>query len=533
MGRWWQKALVFAAESAYKAARVTRTNSTWQPTLGSGEEQLRAAADLMMARARDLSINSPAAKRIADTLADLMIGRGLQSYAVPFTDDLIQLMYSEAPLRDRIMLDLEYSLESDAFFEQWCEHADADGDNTWHELERMACYELVNAGNAILLRCDIADPERPISLCYQLIERDQLDTMQDRPASTGENKILNGIEYDGRNRKVAYWIHDSHPSSTYDYRVSGGSSRIPANRIIHAYLRFRPSQRSGYPWAQEAYQAIRDCDWYLGSELTSAAIQSILTFIHKSPNHRNLTGLEDGLDSEDEYGNSLLKLGAGVVFRGGLDDELEIAESKRPSRDAAPFIQQIRVEEGMGAGISPVRLTRDYRTHSYTSARAAHLDDDAHIKPLQEFFSQRISLPIRRAVNREAAAQGKLASVTPRQFRADLARYQKFEILGPGREQLDPEKETEASISKLRAGISNLQMENGRRQQHWVRVLLQRAIEDQVAGALGVTLDFSKGGGNVHHGAGIESAPSKSEIGADDGTDDGQDATEQQDADEA
>ncbi len=494
----WSKVLCAVGNAAYKAARVTRTNTTWQPILGHAEEQIRQAADLMMARARDLAINSPAAKRIADTLADLIVGSGMQSYAVPFSHDLIQLINnSGTPVRDQIMADLEYALESDTFFEEWAEHADAEEDNSWQELERMACYELINSGNAILLRCDVRKRERRIPLCYQLIERDQLDTTKDRPESRGYNRILNGIEYDSRNRKVAYHVYDAHPSSTYQTGGLGDSRRVPANRVTHVYLRFRPTQRSGHPWAQEAFQAIRDCDWYLGSELTTAAIQSILTFIHKSPNHGSLAGLSDGLDSEDQYGNPLLKLGPGLVFQGSEEDTLEVAESKRPSRDAAPFIQEIRVEEGMGAGLSPSRLTRDYRNHSYTSARAAHLDDDAHIRPLQAFFARKVTRPVRMLVNRQAAGMGELTSVTPSQFLQDINRYQQLELLGPGREQLDPEAETEAAISKLRAGLSNLQIEHGKKQQHWIRVLMQRAIEDHVSAALGVTLDFSKGqGGN-------------------------------------
>lgn len=495
MLRWLQN-LILGADESYKSARVNRTNYAWQPKTHCGEDAIREAWDLMLARSRDLAINSPAAKAIANTLADLIVGSGIQTFAVPFTSDVLNQIDQPELLRTNILQDLEYSLESDQFFERWAQRADADGENTWGELERLAMYEMINAGNAILLEVIEPSPDREIPLCYQLIERDQLDTTRDTPGAPGQNRIQNGIEYDGRNRKIAYWIYDAHPATSFDYRAFQ-SSRIPADRIIHAYMRFRPSQRSGHPWAQEAHQSIRDGDWYMGAELTSAALGALLTFIHKSPAYPYTNGLTDGIeDEEDEYGNPLMKLGAGLVFQGGPEDSIEIAESHRPNRDAAPFIAEIRTEQAMGAGISPSRLTRDYRSHSYTSARAAHLDDDAHIRPLQRFFSSKISLPVRRKVNAMAVALGLFASKTPREFRRDMARLQQFEALGPGREQLDPEKETEAAISKMRAGLSNLQIENGRRQQHWVRVLLQRVIEDQVSAALGVTLDYSKGQGD-------------------------------------
>lgn len=513
----WVHNLIFGAEESYKAARVNRTNYTWQPKTHAGEDAIREAWDMMLARSRDLAINSPTAKAIAGTLSDLIVGAGLQSYAVPFQADVLSMVDQPEVLRGKILRDLEYALESDQFFDRWGNAADADGENTWGELERLAMAEMINAGNAILLEVLQPSPDREIPLCYQLIERDQLDVTRDVPGAPGQNRIQNGIEYDARNRKVAYWIYDAHPASTSDYRASQ-SSRIAASRIIHAYMRFRPSQRSGHPWAQEAHQSIRDGDWYMGAELTSAALGALLTFIHKSPSYPYTNGLADGIgDTEDDYGNPIMKLGAGLVFQGGVEDSIEVAESKRPNRDAAPFIAELRTEQAMGAGISPSRLTRDYRNHSYTSARAAHLDDDAHIKPLQRFFASRISLPVRRRVNAMAAGMGLFASKTPREFRRDMVRLQQFEALGPGREQLDPEKETEAAISKLRAGLSNLQIENGRRQQHWVRVLLQRVIEDQVSAALGVTLDYSKGqGGERPQSENADSPTDAAEEGADD-----------------
>lgn len=503
---WVSKTWNWCSNAAYKLARINRTNNQWVPRSTHGEEAIKEAWELLAARTRDLAINTPIGKRIGETLADLIIGSGIQSYAVPFSRDILSKLDTDDLLRQRLINDLEYSLESDDFFIDWAKHGDADGDGTWFDLERLACFELVNSGNAILLECSVPSRERKIPLCYQVIERDQLDDTKDRPAGPGQTRILNGIEYDARNRKVAYWIYRDHPAGTNYMQASLDSVRVPASRVIHVYLRFRPTQRTGTPWTQEAAQAIKDTDWYIGNELTSSAIAALLTVIHKSERHNNLSGLADGMDDEDRYGNPLVKLGAGLIFRGGPDDELEIAESKRPNRDAGPFLQEMRIEQAMGAGLSPSRLTRDYRNHSYTSARASHLDDDAHIRPLQRWFSEHVSLPIRRKVNEQAAAMGMFASVTPTEFRRERDKFQQFEALGPGREQLDPETETEASVAKLRSGLSTLQLENGRRQQHWVRLLLQQAIERRVAEALGVPLDFSKGQGG-QPGEGRQSQP--------------------------
>ena len=50
----------------------------------------------------------------------------------------------------------------------------------------------------------------------------------------------------------------------------------------------------------------------------------------------------DGKSAEDKFGNTRVKLGSGILFKGGKDDSFEVAESKRPSREAAPFVELIQ-----------------------------------------------------------------------------------------------------------------------------------------------------------------------------------------------
>jgi hypothetical protein len=104
------------------------------------------------------------------------------------------------------------------------------------------------------------------------------------------------------------------------------------------------------------------------------------------------------------------------------------------------------------------------------------------------------SAPITR-FNAIAAAVGMFSTVSPDEFTANLRRYQRFEAMGPGRDLLDPDSETNAAISRLRAGLSTLKIECAKRGLHWVRVMRQAKLENQLAAILGVKLDFSKGNG--------------------------------------
>jgi lambda family phage portal protein len=337
------------------------------------------------------------------------------------------------------------------------------------------------------------DPARTVPLCYQVLEPEQIDTRQDRPATNGLNKIVRGIELDRFNRPVAYYIYDAHPYDQWS-GWSGAATRVPASRIIHQYLPFRPSQTRGISWLAAIMQPSRDVDWYLTNELTSAAIGALLTLIVKraTPNRGGM-GLIDDQESQDEFGNELLKLGRANVAELGKDDDIKVAESGRPNRNAGDFIKLMMEQAGMAAGVSYIRLTNDLKAASYTSARASHLNDAAFFRPIQNWLSRKTMMPVRRRHTSAAVAKGLLSSISAQQFLKQQRRWTRLMAMGPGREQLDPEMETDAALGRIRGGMSSLPEENALMGRNWRRTIQQRARSERYAASLGVVLDFSKG----------------------------------------
>jgi len=252
---------------------------------------------------------------------------------------------------------------------------------------------------------------------------------------------------------------------------------------------------SGVSWMAPLTQGAHDLDWYLGNELTAAAIGALLTLIHKrkTPGAGGL-GIDDGTgETEDAYGNSLLKMGRGITAEIGLEDDIEVAESTRPNKDAKPFIELLLRLQAMAAGISYVRLTGDYKATSYTAGRAAHLDDEAFIAPLRRMFGRRVCKVVRRAHTAQIIGLGRLTSVSAAQYNKQPFRWNAIEIQPPGREQLDPEGETDSAAARIRTGQSTLAREAGIRGENWRRIILQRKREIAFCKRHGVELDFSKG----------------------------------------
>lgn len=474
-----------SGQEHYRGARVTRLTKNFQPAHRSGDAGIQESWNLLTARVRDLGENDPVIKKAKNLLPTHVVGSGIRAFADamdPGEEDLFE----------------EFNSESDQNFQRWCE-TECDAEKRMHfgEMQSLTFKETVNTGNGLMLLCQVKEPGRRIPLCLQGLEWEQLDRSKDRPAAKGQNKIVGGIEYDGSNCPVFYHVLDAHPYDNYSAAAGSMNSQpVPANRVIHWYVPTRWSAYSGISWFNAMMQSARDLDWYVGNEMTSAAIGALLTLIIKQEYPKAL-GLEDGEEGEDEFGNEAVKLGNGMVSRIGPNDDIKVAESNRPNRDAAPFIKLLLHLQAMSLNVSYLRLSGDYSQTTYTSARGAHLDDQAFFRPLQMSFGTRTVLRIRRLHDEQCAARGLYSSVTPRQYLRDKFRLQQMDIIGVGREQLDPEKETDSAAGRVRAGMSNLKIECGLRGLHWREVLRQLNVEKKTLQRLGLVLDFSKGNGGA------------------------------------
>ena len=478
-----------AAKTAYKGAELNRIWKPWQPTHRSGDAAIYEDQSLLSARMRDLFRNDPLMKKLKRELCKHVIGaHGVQTFA--------DVLMPDGPPGERDTDDT-FNFESDELFARWSEdEADAAGKFSWAQLQWQHFSEAVARGGSLLLEVADDNPKRSIPLCYQLLEYEQLDASKDRPAGARSNRIVNGIEFDALNRPVAYYIYDVHP---YDTFQGGGfdSVRVPAKRVIHTYFPDRPSENIGVTLFTANVQSARDLDWYLGNELTAAALGALLTMVVKRE-HGVGSGLgfvgADPTDSVDEHGNSQVRLGPGIVADVGTNDSVEIAESGRPNRDAGPFIELIMQQASQASGLSRGRVTGSYSQTSYSSARAEHLDDQAYFQVLQNWCARSFVIPVRRRHTEICAAFDRYTSISARQFANRQYEMERLRVKGIGREQLDPEKETQAAMERIRSGLSDWEHECALRGLDWRRVALNQKRQKAFFAKHGLEFDLSSSG---------------------------------------
>ena len=454
----------------YRGGAHTPTWHDWEPETVSGDDAILSGQSLLDARVQDLFRNEPVIRSIRREITKGVIGTGIQAFA----DVLLNLEE----------FDDDFNFEADEEFERWAEdtidgktQADADGRLAWWDIQATHFNQIQDVGESFLLRCMKNTPGRSVPLCFQQLEKDQIDETQDWPEDKNGIKCIRGIEYK-KNEVIAYHVFDAHPADSHSGWTSR-STRIPAARMTHSYLPNRVSEHRGVTWFSANVQNAKDLDWYLSNELTAAALGAALALVVKSKGGAkpNLLGPGQTSAGQGSNGAPRVRLGRPFVANIGEDDDVKIAESNRPNRDAGVFVNLLLQLHGMASGISKLRVTGDYAGTSYTAARGAHLDDQAYFKILQGWAGRNFIKPVRQQFNDQAAALGRFQSVSAQQYKNDRWRMSRVALLAPGREQLDPEKETGAAKERIGANLSTHQIECGLRGLHWRRVALQRRRE--------------------------------------------------------
>lgn len=495
-------ATVRAISKPYAGADITRFNADFQPPHRSGDAAVRMSWDLLVRRCRWLADNTPLISRLVSLLVQHTVGEGLSVYSAAVDHVPIQ------DLQAGTLLDHPYFAfgdESDSRFERWAEEgADVERQRSLWEMESTSARDLFASGNSLWLTV-VKRPKAPgISpICYQIVEAEQLDRSQDRPATQSRNLISNGIEYAPDGEPLAYWLYDAHPyDDSAGLGVSTRSRRIPAARVSHLYLATRPSQHFGVPLGQIAMQTAKDSDWLVGQELTAAALAAGLTLLIKETDEGGDLSFDTenfgGWSNGEEYGLQHVQdvgLAAGTAARVGPGESVEVVESKRPNRDVEPFVKYLTNLTSMAGNVSYHRFTGDPTGASFATLRAMINDDRQMALPVINYLGRKTSRWVRGAHDRFAVARGWYQSVTAGEYLQRLEVYEDCDVLGPPLRHLNPTDDVTSARMRIACGLSTLRIECGLLGLSYRRVLRQLAVERDLAAALKLALDFSNGGG--------------------------------------
>jgi lambda family phage portal protein len=411
--------------SMYAAAKVSRATGAWSPVNDAPNDILAASLPQVRARVRQLVRDFPYFGRAVRVLTDLTVGNGHQLQA--------RILGSDGkPARD-----LNQRIE-DAWAE-FCDRADISGNQTLHEMARLAKRQDVECGEFLAVFVDDAGELR-----LQIYEPDWLSEFSAR-AQRG-NQITQGIEYDPKSgRVVAYHLAD--PWST------GKGLRLLAEDVLHRFEILRPGQMRGISILVSGVLLAHDLGEFLDAELDAAKASASWVGYVKTQRLAQLQN-QRGVAKDADTGKPFEKLNNALLEYLGPNEEMKLFSHDRPSGGLTVAEKLILRAIAVAAGISYELLSGDYEKISWSNLRGIRQDVNNQMAPHKIRHARHFYSPIYRRWLDRQVLRGRLD--IPDYFRRRTA-YQRHEFVAPALEDVDPLRTNKAYQDQMNSRVRSPQ----------------------------------------------------------------------------
>lgn len=407
--RWTQSRL---ALDHYTGATTSGPNQTWKPSSKSADEMLRQSAKLLRSRARDLIRNYGVVSGAIKKFTNNVVFKGIKPQTDPNT------------------------LEKD--FREWQKAV------RWREKEALICRHLWSDGE-ILIHYYVSPTlanKGIVPLGVELIECDHLDETIHGIQENG-NKAKRGIEYNQEGYPVAYHLFEDHPGDSM-FSVFGKKRRVLARDIEHIFTRERASQNRGEPWLTSLLMECKDLSEYKNSERLAARLASAFGIFIKSSIPESMTSNLLGGDGETTISDLPDYLEPARIQPLPVGTEIQTAEVKRPGNNYEPYVKQSGKDQSAALGMSYAAYSNDYTDSSYSSERAARLEERRGYQCLQVILIEMAESPTLERFRKFGVIAGRIYPENT------IVRWQV-----PGWPWVDPDKDSRAAERDLKNGLTS------------------------------------------------------------------------------
>jgi len=410
----------------YQGAKINRFTADWLTPNFTADEILRWSLPTLRERSRDFERNNDYMKNFLRKLEANVIGaKGvvLQSKAKFKNGDL--------DIKTNSMIEDEW--------EKWGKrYASVCETLTFRDICKLALRTVARDGE-VLIRV-LRGFDNPYALSLQVLEADYLDERLNQELPNG-NRIIMGVEKNKWGKPVAYWLFERHPG---DRQVAGNRHiRIPAEEIIHLYVKERPTQTRGIPWIASAILKLRMLGAYEEAEVIAARVASAkMGFFIESFEGVQYTGAvdEQGIISEVEPG-VLEKLPPGVDFKP--------FDPGNPSAEFSDFVKAMLRGISAGLGCNYNTLCNDLESVNYSSLRAGSLEEREYWMDIQSWFIDAFLEKLYPVWVQMSALSGKVK--VPYE---EIDRYIAPEWQPRRWDWVDPLKDVQAKVMELKNGLT-------------------------------------------------------------------------------
>jgi lambda family phage portal protein len=327
----------------YEGAGTGRRTQGWRRSAGDANAVAGPALAKLREHARDLVRNNPYAESALSTIVDHAVGWGIVGKPTPKNERAL------------------------GAWKAWAETTacDADGRCDLYGLQKLVFRTVVESGECLVRRrIRRLEDGFPLPLQIQVIDPDFLDTAKE--GRGGGRVIIQGVEYDGIGRRVAYWLFPEHPGSSLSTTMT--SVRVPADGVRHVFRPLRPGQVRGPSWFAPVLLRFKDFDEYEDATLMKQKIAACLAVLTTDP-----TGSGAPIGTADDTATPPIdSLEPGAIMNVPAGRTIEVVDPPTVG-EYGDYSKTVLRAIATGLGVTYEDLTGDYNNMPFSAARMSRL----------------------------------------------------------------------------------------------------------------------------------------------------------------
>ena len=356
----------------FEGARSRRRLSGWHPSRASMKQLISADGEELRARSRDLCRNNPYVASAKEAFVAALVGTGIKPSV---------LLKDQQDLKDEIQ----------QAWRRWTDECDFSDTTDLYGLQALVAHALFEAGECFIRFRSGSNNEDGVPLQIQLLESEMLPYNKNHMAEGG-NQIINGIELDDEDRRVAYWFYSVYPGDPY-YRAHPLTYvRVPASEVLHIYRPLRPGQMRGAPWITPAIVRLFNVDAFDDAELERKKLAAMYAGFITSGAPEDVFDEETNMPPGDYSG---LNSGAGpndgpfpVLEPGTIQsllpgEEITFSAPADSGTTYEPWQYRQMLAISAGMGVPYMSATGDNGKANYSSSRQSLVDFRNRLAQLQ------------------------------------------------------------------------------------------------------------------------------------------------------
>lgn len=435
--------------SSFEGAKHSRLLFDWAVSAIHPDREIAYASRELRARARDLVRNNAYAAGLVEAFADNIIG-GMDETGegIRLKPQLRSPGREGTPLRDQ-------NWEIERGWREWTrpEYASVDRFDSWLGIQRLAVKTWVTDGEVFIR--ERRGYRNAFGYALQMLDADLLDETFNVPPNENGIEIRMGVEIDRDGRRLAYHFWERHPT---DHGFSGKRERIPADEILHFFVRYRPGQTRGYSLFAPVLTTFKMVDGLAEAELVASRMSAAkMGFITNNTDEAiqayavRLSALANqGKDPPKQD----LKIAPALLDELLPGQSFEGFDPNHPNDAFEPFLKMMLRGVGRGFSTSYLTFTGDVSDANYSSMRAGLLPERDHWRILQQIWTQHVHSRCYRSWIGMALLTGAVDLPSP--VPSD---YYAVEWRGRGWKWVDPLKDLLAGELGIALGITSRQRE--------------------------------------------------------------------------